>query len=80
VSAARSPFFAASRRSPMIFWPLIRDGAVFAIRAGCYHEARPVKCSRGAARVSTAYAAESCRISRRSCGRLAAKHANAADT
>jgi len=24
----------------MIFSPLIRDGAVFAIRAGCYHEAR----------------------------------------
>ncbi|PYN27041.1 MAG: hypothetical protein DMD76_08925 [Candidatus Rokuibacteriota bacterium] len=43
VSAARSPFFAASRNSPRIFWPLIRDGAVFAIGAGCYHEGPPRK-------------------------------------
>src|SRR5262245_29187279 len=31
VSAARSPFFAASRRSLTIFWPLMRDGGFFAM-------------------------------------------------
>src|SRR5207247_1286009 len=38
VSAVRSPFFAASRSSPRIFWPLIRDGGFFAMRARCYHD------------------------------------------